>query len=90
MFGRLNLIVVAPLGAVLLYNSVVYAETAEQAPAPKCKTAEINPVTGHVFCIDPVGAAVEAPPSDIAPDCKADESRGQWTWAPTCKDRPDG
>jgi hypothetical protein len=78
-----------PLSALIACGAA--AETTEQPlPAQKCKTAEINPVTGHVFCIDPVGAAVEAPPSDIAPNCKDDESRGQWTWAPTCKDQPKG
>ncbi|MEZ5827800.1 MAG: hypothetical protein R3D01_05170 [Hyphomicrobiales bacterium] len=30
------------------------------------KRAEINPVTGHVMCIDPLGAEVEALPEDIA------------------------
>ena len=32
------------------------AEAAEEAPPPKCRKAEINPVTGHVLCIDPLGA----------------------------------
>jgi hypothetical protein len=56
----------------------------DQAEAARCKTAEVNPVTGHVMCIDPLGAPVEAAPADIAAPCKADESRGQWTWAPNC------
>jgi hypothetical protein len=60
----------------------------EQATPPKCETAEINPVTGHVFCIKPLGAPVEAPPEDIAPPCKAEQSRGQWTWAPNCAPAP--
>ena len=64
------------------------AETNDEAQAPACKTAEVNPVTGHVMCIDPLGAAVEAPPEDIAPPCDADQSRGQWSWAPNC--RPKG
>ena len=38
------------------------AEESEQAAPPKCVTAEINPVTGHVLCIEPLGAPVEAPP----------------------------
>ncbi len=52
---------------------------------PVCRKAEINPVTGHVFCIDPKGAAVPPPPEDIAPACNEDESRGQWTWSPNCR-----
>jgi hypothetical protein len=62
---------------------------AETAPAPACKTAEVNPVTGHVLCIDPLGAEVEAPPESAKPACE-EESRGQWTWAPNCTERPAG
>jgi hypothetical protein len=52
-------------------------------------TAEINPVTGHVFCIDPLGAPVEAPPEEAKQSCKQD-SRGQWTWSPNCEPTPEG
>ena len=52
-------------------------------------TAEINPVTGHVLCIDPLGAPVEAPPDEAKPKCKQD-SRGQWTWSPNCTPTPEG
>lgn len=31
--------------------------------AQTCRTADVNPVTGHVLCIDPLGAPVEAPPT---------------------------
>src|SRR5262249_48700170 len=31
--------------------------------APACRKAEVNPVTGHVLCIDPIGAPVQAPPA---------------------------
>ena len=58
-------------------------------PPPKCVTAEINPVTGHVLCIDPLGAPVEAPPDEAKPKCKQD-SRGQWTWSPNCTPAPEG
>ncbi len=65
------------------------AENAEQAPSPKCVTAEINPVTGHVLCINPLGAPVEVPPDEAKPKCKQD-SRGQWTWSPNCMPTPEG
>ncbi len=65
------------------------AEPAGQAEAAKCRTAEVNPVTGHVMCIDPLGAAVEPAPAELAPPCKAEDSRGQWTWAPNCNPRPE-
>jgi hypothetical protein len=60
--------------------------TEETAPAaqPKCQTAEINPVTGHVFCIRPLGAPVEAPPPEAKPPCKPEDTRGQWSYGPNC------
>jgi hypothetical protein len=75
------------LGAVLSCGASIAAES--DAEAPPCKTAEINPVTGHVFCIDPLGVAVEAPPSSTKPKC-AEDSRGQWTWSPNCNLAPEG
>jgi hypothetical protein len=65
------------------------AETVAPAAEAKCVTAEINPVTGHVFCIDPLGAPVEPPPEEAKQSCKQD-SRGQWTWAPNCTPTPQG
>ena len=47
------------------------AGAAEVAPPPKCRKAEINPVTGHVLCIDPLGAPVEAPPEEAKPQMQA-------------------
>ncbi len=81
---------IALLGVVLAAGASVGAETKDEGTSPACKTAEINPVTGHVMCIDPLGAAVDAPPEYIAPPCDADQSRGQWTWAPNCVPRGDG
>lgn len=59
----------------------------EPAPAaPKCLKAEVNPVTGHVLCIDPIGAPVDPPPAAELPPCKPYErSNEAWTWAPKCK-----
>ena len=74
------------LGAILALATAAHAE--EGKPAPKCQVAEINPVTGSLLCIKPLGAPVEAPPDDIAPPCAPELSRGQWTWAPNCKPDP--
>jgi hypothetical protein len=79
-------IVVAVLLATLLSGGAAVAANERQDPA--CKRAEINPITGHVFCIDPLGAHVEAPPESIAPKCERN-SRGQWTWAPSCRLEPE-
>ena len=35
------------------------AETSNGAAPAKCEVAEVNPVTGHVICIKPLGAPVE-------------------------------
>jgi hypothetical protein len=77
-----SVLVMASLGAAC-------AETAEQAAPPKCEIAEINPVTGHVFCIKPLGAPVEAPPPEAKPPCKPEDARGQWSWGPNCTPDPE-
>ena len=51
---------------VVLAGGVATAAPAEQPEAPKCLKAEVNPVTGHVLCIDPLGAAVEPRPPEAA------------------------
>lgn len=67
------------------------ALAADEAKAPACKRAEINPVTGSVLCIDPLGAPVEAPPPEDAPPCKPGQHKGEaWTWGPTCTETPEG
>lgn len=74
--------------AVLLFGVTACgahgAHAAEDA-APACKTAEVNPVTGHVFCIDPLGATVEKPPA--ADPCKEDRNEAEWTWGPSCTEQ---
>jgi hypothetical protein len=56
----------------------------------KCLKAEVNPVTGQVLCIDPLGAPVEPLPPEAAARCKPDQQRGQWAWAPNCTPEPEG
>jgi hypothetical protein len=63
-------------------------EAKDRTAQAECRRAEINPVTGHVFCIDPRGAPVEAPPEELRPECKPDEARGQWSWGPNCAPQP--
>jgi hypothetical protein len=87
--GTHKIFVAVLLGSALCTGSAFAAERTDGMPGPACKTAEINPVTGHVSCIDPLGAAVEAPPDSIKPKCQA-QSRGQWTWAPNCTPDPEG
>ena len=55
--------------------------------APTCRKVEVNPVTGHVLCIDPIGAPVEAPPASTELPCgpNANKADGAWTWGPHCK-----
>jgi hypothetical protein len=47
---------------VALIGASAAEEETKPAPGPKCLKAEINPVTGHILCIDPLGAPVEPPP----------------------------
>ncbi len=69
---------------VSLAGVTTAAGGAEEAPPPKCRKAEIGPVTGHVLCIDPLGAPVEAPPEEAKPRCKPEDARGQWSYGPAC------
>jgi len=66
------------------------AETSEQAAQPKCVTAEVNPVTGHVLCIEPLGAPVEPLEPEAMAPCKTEDARGQWSYAPNCNPEPSG
>lgn len=83
---RMSVTMLAALlfGIVLAVSAHVMDVYAADETAPKCKTAEVNPVTGHVFCIDPLGAEVAPPPDSMKPKC-GEESRGQWSWAPNCE-----
>jgi hypothetical protein len=50
-----------------------------------------HPVTGHVLCIDPLGAPVEAPPLSYEAPCKADaHTSADWSYGPKCKSQTTG
>ena len=56
--------------AILFAGGQAFAESAgdpASAVAPKCLKAEVNPVTGHALCIDPIGAPVDPPPAAELP-----------------------
>jgi hypothetical protein len=62
---------------------------AAKSATETCRKAEVNPVTGHVFCFDPIGAPAEAPPAAAEIPCRADAHSGAgWSWSPKCK--PEG
>ena len=65
------------------------AETPQQAAQPNCLTAEINPVTGHVLCIEPLGAPVEPLEPEAMAPCKQQDVRGQWSYGPNCAHAPE-
>jgi hypothetical protein len=78
-----RLIVSAPI-LLGLAGGTAMAGAAGPVSPPKWRKAEINPVTGHVLCIDPLGAPVEAPPEEAKPRCKPEDARGQWSYGPAC------
>src|SRR5262245_24265652 len=55
----------ASLAAMAALAGAMAASAGDPAStaAPACRKAEVNPVTGHVLCIDPIGAPVEPPPA---------------------------
>jgi hypothetical protein len=75
--------------ATALAGPAFAADEAKQGSA-ECRKAEVNPVTGHVLCVEPLGAAVEAPPSDALSPCQKLKHTGDFTYAPNCKDTPSG
>ncbi len=83
MCGMRPHLAIASLTACLSFAS--YCALAEPGTAAQaCRTAEVNPVTGHVLCIDPLGAEVAPPPA--ADPCKTTAlSHADWTWRPNCK-----
>ena len=76
------------IGTILLgltaMSGAALAETSTPAAPAKCEVAEVNPVTGHVICIKPLGAPVERPPAAAAAPCNPDQRSGAWTWGPKC------
>ena len=75
--------------AILFAGGQAFAESAgdpASAVAPKCLKAEVNPVTGHALCIDPIGVPVDPPPAAELPRCKPDKrSNEAWSYRPKCK-----
>jgi len=82
--------VVMTMSLVLMAAGAAAAENSESEAQPKCLTAEINPVTGHVLCLNPLGAPVEAPPEEAKLPCKPEDARGQWSYGPACTPAPEG
>ena len=69
--------------ATIFAGGYALAEGAD--PAPKCLKAEVNPVTGHLLCLDPRGAPVDPPPAAELP-CKPDARTAEaWSYGPKCK-----
>jgi|GEM_PF-5516673 len=44
-------------------SSATAADAEGSGAQPKCLKAEVNPVTGHVLCVEPLGAPVDPAPS---------------------------
>ena len=91
---RQSLAELALAAAIVLAGGHPFAESAgdpASTAAPKCLKAEVNPVTGHVLCIDPIGAPVDPPPAASEAPCKPDARSDQaWTWGPKCKSEKPG
>ena len=87
---RASLSLIAGLLFAAVAVDAAPAAPAEPPAPPKCLKAEINPVTGHVLCIDPLGAPVEPPPEAKLPCKTPEDSRGQWSYAPNCAPQVEG
>ena len=77
-------------GSGVLAGEWPLAADAGDAAAPQaaqaCLEAEVNPVTGHALCVNPLGAPVEAPPASAALPCPPQQhAAGPFTFEPRCK-----
>jgi hypothetical protein len=78
------------IGLGAMFAGAAQAEEAAPTAAATCQVAEVNPVTGHVFCIKPLGAPVEPPEAGEAAPCKPDRRKdAAWTWGPRCNSEPE-
>lgn len=77
------------IGATLFATVALTAQTMAETPsAPvKCRVAEINPVTNHAHCIDPIGAPLEG---QVEKPCQGMHQTGQWTMTNGCNAAPAG
>jgi hypothetical protein len=58
----------------------------DAATQPKCLKAEVNPVTGHVLCVEPLGAPVDPAPSAAENPCRENpRAEADWSFTPTCQ-----
>ena len=88
MRRRQGLAELALTAAILFAGGQAFAESAggPASAAPKCLKAEVNPVTGHALCIDPIGAPVEPPPAAELPPCKPGARTDEaWSYGPKCR-----
>jgi hypothetical protein len=84
--GRLTFAVLLGGLAIVGAGQALAAGSGDEAKRAKCEVAEVNPVTGFVGCIKPIGAPVAPPPAEAAPPCNPNQARGQWTWGPNCNE----
>ncbi len=78
------------IGALVLGGTIwagqVSAQTTDAPQPEKCRVAEVNPVTNHTECIDPIGAPVE--PLKTGVPCQAKGSSDSWTISNRCETTP--
>jgi hypothetical protein len=77
------------MGAALLGSALFAAHAMAQtnaAPPVKCRVAEVNPVTNHAHCIDPIGASLDDPQKP----CQGMHQTAPWTMSNGCDVSPDG
>jgi hypothetical protein len=79
------------IGAALLGSAFLTVPAMAQVPAAappvKCRVAEVNPVTNHAQCIDPIGAQLDSPE---ASPCRGMHQTGRWTMSNGCDPAPAG
>jgi len=55
------------VAAIVALAGPAFAAGEAEPAAPECRKAEVNPVTGHVLCVEPLGAFRVAGAHLVAP-----------------------
>jgi len=54
----------------------------QQAAAPKCLQAAVNPVTGHAVCVNPRGAPVDSTSTSVMSTCSCSRATNTMKMVP--------
>jgi hypothetical protein len=74
------------ISAAILASMMWIGQAAANSATPaKCRVAEVNPVTNHAHCIDPIGATLDV---QTEKPCQGMRQTAPWTMTNGCDTAP--